>query len=356
MSAYAYKATPRQIREYLVDCYEAQVTTMISGSPGVGKSAAVHQFARDYGLKLIDHRVSTSLPEDFSGLPDLSGNKATFKPFDFLPIQGDPVPEGYEGWLLFLDEFNSGKKDIQAAAYKLILDRMTGQHKLHDKVVIVCAGNLATDRAIVTNLSTAMQSRLIHLEVELNFKEFLEDVAIPQKWDSRVVAYLNYKPGNLFDFRPDHNEKTFCCPRTWDFMQRLIKGKTFNTVQTPNGGEVYTMNLKAPLYAGAITSGVAVEFMQFTKIGQNMPTIKEILGDPKGTRIPHEPEIRWCTITHVVEHIKEETFEDLSTYINRFDANFRVLFFRSLLVHQPKLRHHPVFSGAMLELARYLND
>ncbi|QWY83491.1 ATPase domain-containing protein [Rhizobium phage RHph_X2_28B] len=356
MTIHAYKCNSRQIKDYLIDCYEAQVTPFIQSSPGMGKSALVHAFADEYGLELIDHRLSTSLPEDLSGLPDLSGEKAKFKPFDFLPIKGDPVPKNKEGWLLFLDEFNSAKKEVQAAAYKLILDRMTGQHKLHEKVVIVCAGNLATDRAIVNPLSTAMQSRVIHLEMELIFKIFMQDVAIPQMWDPRVMAYLNYKEDDLMDFKPDHNDKTFCCPRTWDFTQRLIKGKTFNTVQKEDGTYYFEMDNKAPLLAGTITSGKAVSFIRFSEIGQKMPTIREIVNDPKGTPVPMEPEIRWCTITHVVEKLQEDTFENIATYINRFDANFRVLFFRSLLVHQPKLRHHPVLASAALELAKYLND
>src|SRR6185437_5875943 len=157
--------------------------------------------AREYGLQLIDHRLSTSAPEDLSCLPRFREDGiATFAPFDTFPTDDMPIPEGKQGWLLFLDEFNSASKMVQAAAYKLVLDRMVGQRKLHPNVVIVAAGNLSTDRAIVNPISTAMQSLLIHLTMELDFNEFIEDVALPQQWDGRIIAYLNYKKSALHDF------------------------------------------------------------------------------------------------------------------------------------------------------------
>ena len=49
-------------------------------------------------------------------------------------------PQLYDGWLIFLDELTSAPKHLQAPAYKLILDRMIGTHKLHPRVVIAAAG------------------------------------------------------------------------------------------------------------------------------------------------------------------------------------------------------------------------
>src|SRR5690606_8713131 len=129
---------------------------------------------------------------------------------DLFPTEDTPVPEGFDGWGLFLDEFNSAPKGVQAAAYKLTLDRMTGQHKLHERVAMVLAGNLSTDRAITNPISTAMQSRVVHLLMEINFEEWYYDVALKENYDPRIIAFLNYKNSYLMDFRPDHNENTFC--------------------------------------------------------------------------------------------------------------------------------------------------
>lgn len=35
---------------------------------------------------------------------------------NLFPLKGSKIPEGYEGWLIFLDEFMSADKFTQAAA------------------------------------------------------------------------------------------------------------------------------------------------------------------------------------------------------------------------------------------------
>lgn len=339
----AYSCTPRQTKAFVIRCMATGLVPFIQSSPAMGKSAIVAAIAQEYNLKLIDHRLSTSAPEDLSGLPHFQEGKASFVPFDTFPVEDTPLPEGKQGWLLFLDEFNSASKMVQAAAYKLVLDKMVGQKNLHPRVVIVCAGNLSTDRAIVNPISTAMQSRLIHLTMELNHKEFMEDVAFPQKWDSRIIAFLSYKPSLLHDFRPDHNEKTFCAPRTWEFMNKLIKGQPVTEEE-------------APLYAGAITSGVAVDFITFTKVFDSLPKLKEIVKDPEGTALPADSATRYATITHLIEHLDEDNFSPVATYVNRLPAEFRVLFFRAMMIQKPQLRGHTAFRQALVELSRYLHD
>jgi len=345
MSLDMYNCTPKLAREAIIDCIQAGLVPMLKGSPGTGKSAGVHAIGEDFNLHLIDHRISTSTPVDFTGLPRFDADgKARFSPFaDIFPTEDMTPPEGKDGWLLFLDEFNSGEEDVQAAAYKLVLDRKVGQYKLHPKVAIVLAGNLATDKAIVKNLSTAMQSRIVHLKLELDFNEFMRDVAIPQKWDPRVIAYLNYKPKMLFDFKPDHNDETFCCPRTWDFLQRMIKDKQVEDRKTPQ-------------YGGTITSGVAVDFVQFTKVYSSVIKIADVVRNPQAAAIPHDSSARWATISHLASQVTDADLAPVAEYADRYEMSFRILFYRMLMMQHPTLRSNPVFARSMVELSRYLND
>lgn len=343
-----YRCSPRKIKQYVTECLYAGLVPYVQSSPGMGKSTIMKNVANELQLKMIDHRLSTSAPEDLSGLPEFYNTKeghrmAHFVPFaDLFPIEGTEKPEGMEGWMLFLDEFNAAPKSVQAAAYKLILDKMVGQHKLHENVVLTAAGNLSTDRAITNPISTAMQSRVIHLEMEINFEEWLMDVAIPENYDTRIIAYLSQFPSKLMDFRPEHNEKTFCCPRTWEFTNRLIRNKEVK-------------DATATLLAGTITSGVAVDFTQFTRVFHNLVTINEIRADPSNCRIPQDVGSKWAIISHMMEKITEDNFDDLSVYADRFSVDFRILFYRFTLKRKPELRQHPVFIRAMSTLSRYLN-
>ena len=339
-----YRCKPRKLRELMIDVIEAGLVPYVTSSPGMGKSAITHSVAAEFNLKMIDHRLSTSTPEDMTGLPRFNEHgEATFAPFaELFPLDYTPLPDGKDGWMLFLDEFSSAPKSIQAPAYKLILDRMTGQKKLNSNVAIVAAGNLATDRAIVNPISTALQSRMVHLELELDFDEWLMDVALKQNYDKRIIAFLSQYPSKLMDFKPDHHDKTFCCPRTWEFMNKLVSGKSM-----PDD--------KAPLYAGTITSGVAVELIQFTKVFNSMVKVEDILRDPENTLLPGDNATRWAVISSMMEKISEKTFDNLAVYANRFPLDFRILFFRSTMVRNAELRKHPAFAKAMSELTKYLS-
>jgi hypothetical protein len=338
-----YKCTPRQMRGYIMDIFYAGLVPYVRSSPGMGKSSIFRSISDELNLKMIDHRLSTSDPTDLSGLPQFVNSKARFTPFDELfPLEDSEIPDGKDGWMVFLDEFNAAAKPVQSASYKLILDKMVGQRKLHPNVVLGMAGNLDTDRAITNMISTAMQSRVIHLEMEISFREFMEDVALKFNWDSRIIAYLNQYESKLMDFRPDHNERTFCCPRTWEFTNKLISGRDVK-------------DSTATLLAGTITSGVAVDFVQFCQLWTKLITVRQIVNDPRGTEVPYNNSLKWATIAHMMEKVEEDIFDDLCTYANRFSLDFRILFYRSTMVRHPHLRKHPAFAKAMIELSRYLN-
>ena len=338
MTDNVYTVTPRLAKELIIDILEGGCVPFLQSSPGMGKSALMASVAQHLGLYMIDHRLSTSLPEDLNGMPDLSGPKAVFKPFDIFPVLGDEVPKGYEGFMLFFDEMNSATRNVQAAAYKPILDRFLGQTKLHEKCIVTSAGNLQTDKAIVNALSTAMKSRVITLKMELNFDEFMEDVAIPQQWDGREIAYLSYRGlGSLMNFNPAVDTDTFACPRTWDFMQKIIKGKEI-------------VEYKLPMYAGTVGDGEALDFVNFSKIYQDLPKFEDILREPNSTPVPTATNLKWATVVHVVERTKKENFDKVHIYIDRFAEDFQVLCYRMLMKYQPGLRTHPLFAKVMVGL------
>ena len=108
--------TPAQVYTEVLTCISAGLTPMVTSSPGLGKSSIIQKLAKDYKLKLLDFRLSQCTPEDLQGYPMRDGNKATFTPFDIFPLEGEEIPDGYQGWLLFLDELTSAPKGVQAAA------------------------------------------------------------------------------------------------------------------------------------------------------------------------------------------------------------------------------------------------
>lgn len=107
-----------QAKAMLIRCMRAHLVPMLAGSPGCGKSAIVKEIAHEYGLKVIDVRLAQADPTDLLGLPMFNKDtgKASYAPLGTFPIAGDEIPPGFNGWLVFLDEFSSAPKAVQAAA------------------------------------------------------------------------------------------------------------------------------------------------------------------------------------------------------------------------------------------------
>lgn len=337
-----FKVTPSTARQDLIDCMEAGLVPFLTSSPGLGKSSIAVQIANDFNLEVIDVRLSQCTPEDLMGLPMREGNKAFFASFNMFPTEDMEVPPGKNGWLLLLDEFNSAPKTVQAASYKIVLDGMVGQAKLHEDVYIIAAGNLATDRAIVNQLSTAMQSRVVHLEMEANLKDFM-DYAVKADFDSRILGFLEFQPSKLHSFKPDHNDKTFACPRTWEFASRLIKGKPLE-------------RLSLPLLAGTLSEGVAVELHTFIKEFQHLPRYEQILESPKTLAIPPEPSTKYALITMLADKVVYDDLDKIFQFVERLPAEFQAVFFRTLYRKDPKFKKSQFFSSNINKLTRFLYD
>jgi len=58
------KINSKEAVKFIIAAMKANLVTMISGSPGIGKSAIVQQIADQYNLELIDVRLSQCDPTD----------------------------------------------------------------------------------------------------------------------------------------------------------------------------------------------------------------------------------------------------------------------------------------------------
>ena len=321
-----------ELKEDIIDIMKAKLVPMIVGSPGIGKSDVIRSVAKMFNLKVIDMRLSQCDPTDMLGFPTHNGSRMGYAPPEHFPLEGDPLPKkadgtSYAGWLLFLDEFSSAPLAVQAAGYKLVLDRNVGVYSLHSKCAMVCAGNKESDGAIVNRMSTAMQSRLIHLELEADVKSWVE-WATENKIDHRIVSYIEGAPGNLHQFDPNHNDKTFACPRTWEFASKLIDGKEVN-------------DRMLNLLIGTLSAGVAHGFTAYLTYCADLPSIADILQKPDDIEIPDDTALLFATSHMVAAYLEEPTSDRLIRYIDRLPLEFGVTCVRASVKRDKNLLKVP---------------
>jgi len=248
-----------------------------------------------------------------------------------FPLEGDALPtelrkdekgteyvHEYAGWLLLLDEMNHADRSVQKAAYKVVLDKQIGEFNIHKNCAIACAGNLDTDNAMVEEMSTALQSRLVHLELAVDVDQWIE-WATSNGIDHRITSYIKYKPDNLYRFQPDHDDKTYASPRTWEFCSRIIKSE-----------ERIERDL-LPLLAGTISEGVAREFFGYSQIYRQLLTVPQIAANPMGVTVPEEPDVLYALTGTIAHNATEVNIGPLMEFVQRIPVEFQVTCLREIV-------------------------
>jgi MoxR-like ATPase len=252
---------------------DADLPVFFWGPPGIGKSAIVRQAAERRGWteanrRFIDVRLSQMEPVDLRGLPvpDLVAGKTVWLPPAWLPFEGSDWPD--EG-ALFLDEASSAAPSVQAAAYQLVLDRRLGEARMKRGWRLALAGNRVSDGGVAFRLAMPLANRMLHLVREApDLSEWTQWALTQGRIDPLIVGFLQFRPPLLFTFNEalKARESAFATPRSWEMTSRLLAG-------APEKERA----LLEPLIAGAVGAGVAMEFMAWLNLKDELPDLDALL-------------------------------------------------------------------------------
>lgn len=331
---------------------EADNVLLITSQPAVGKSSMIKQVAKEKELLLIDLRLTQVQPADLLGFPKIfeemkaDGSivfKSQYASMDVFPTESTELPinpetgNPYKGFLLFFDELTSADKYIQAASYRLILDRELGNgEKLHPLCRIVAAGNRMQDNAIVNKMGTAIKSRLVHVEMELNRKEFIayvEEQVQKDLWHPLMLGFLKFRPNLINNFDPKKEVVTFSSPRTLHMLSNLLMN-----------GLLDEPNTKIVLNAvyGSIGEAAGSEFYSFLQVLHELPDINEIVANPKTANIPSNNGAKFAIGAYLSSRINASNVEAIITYIERIEEKDLVVTnYRMLVGKYPELAFNP---------------
>jgi hypothetical protein len=198
-------------------------------------------------------------PTDLKGIPffDKQNHEAVWAKPNFLPK--DPDSKG----ILFLDEINTAPPSVQASAYQLVLDRKVGDYELPKGWSIVAAGNNESDRGVVYRMPPPLANRFVHLDMEVDFEDW-KAWAYEAGIDASVIGFLNFEKEKIFLFDPSKNEKSFPTPRSWEYVDKVIKTKL-------------SSNLLYDTIAGAVGRESATAFLAFRAVMDDLPDIESVV-------------------------------------------------------------------------------
>lgn len=306
---------------------EQKVPTFLWGAPGIGKSSIIKEISHAKNIGFIDLRLSLMDPTDLKGIPfyDKESHTALWAPPAFLPSEGEGI--------LFLDELNSAPPSVQSSAYQLVLDRQVGEYKLPDGWAIVAAGNREGDRGVTYRMPSPLANRFVHFEMEVDVEDWRE-WAFSHAIDPRIIAYITYKKEHLFTFDAKSDAKSFATPRSWEFVNNILKG-------------AISPSLLLGTLSGAVGKDVAVSFLSFIKVMERLPDIERILTSGAG-EYSDEVDVLYALASGIVSRYyadpSEQHLENIITYTLGLKSEFAVMIIQDLQRSGVSMEHLKPFA------------
>lgn len=274
-------------------------SVMLWGAPGIGKSQAIRQIAKEIEentrkkVSVTDVRLLLFNPIDLRGIPTANADKTLavwLKPQIFQMDSSKNVIN-----ILFLDEISAAPQSVQAAAYQITLDRVIGEHKLPDNCIVIAAGNRTTDKSVAFKMPKALANRVLHIEVEGSFNSWKE-WAVRNGINDKVIGFLSFRRNYLMGFDSSSDDLAFATPRSWEMVSKLL-----NHVNS-DVDKMYS------LIAGLVGCGVAVEFRTWAKVYRELPNIKDIF-DGNMPRLPSNADAMYALTAAMVAYAREHKTE-----------------------------------------------
>lgn len=322
--------TPRELTSFLIAAIAARLPVLITGAPGIGKSDIVAQAADIAGCDLILSHPAVADPTDAKGLPWVVDGQATFLPFGELRRALDAT----KPTVWFLDDLGQASAAVQASYMQLLLARRVNGHVLSDQVTFVAATNRRTDRAGVSGILEPVKSRFGSIvELEPTIDDWCK-WAIDHDVPPVLLAYLRFQPDCLSQFTASADLVNCPMPRTWSHVAKIL-------------GLGLSAGIQHAAIAGAVGEGAAVQFSAFLRMYAELPSIDQILIDPKSVKIPDQPATLYAVATAVAHRTTDANFGRVAQFVQRLvddtKGEFGVLLLRDVMQRCPSVTQTTAF-------------
>jgi hypothetical protein len=320
--------------------YESGTSTHLIGPPGVGKTEAIeHDFVpaleAHFGEKF--GWCDLVLPE--YDAPDLRGFLIPTKDKDGNPTSFFTRPsvipsaqylKDHPRGVMFLDERNQADQLLQKAVAASVHKKRFGDFYLPEGWRVISASNRQADGSGVGKSLKHLVNRERTIQIEPNVTAWAI-WAEARGIHPMLVAFAKARPNIVFNDVVPKEEGPFCTPRSFVSAAKLISLVAGVDAQGNPNMKIPNNGIMMQLVGGDISDKAAAELFAYLKVADDLPTIDEILADPKGCKCPKELSAAYAGVQMTIHYAKPDNIDKLWTFCERMPKELQTSACKSLV-------------------------
>jgi len=232
-----YEVSQSEAKSVLALALDAGVQAVLWGSPGVGKTCFLKQYAEREGRHIEILIGSIHQPQDILGFP-MKDNRGQIPTTTFAPPQWALRLAEAERPILFLDELNCCPLAVQAALLNVVQFLRVGEFELGENVSVVAACNPTDQNTASFDLTPPLANRFIHVPFMADPKGFTKGIVggwddetptLPATWRENIPearglvgGYIYARPEMLLRMENQELGQAWPSPRTWEMLALLV--------------------------------------------------------------------------------------------------------------------------------------
>lgn len=301
------------------------IVPMIWGPPGIGKTQTVGAVARKLGAGLRTIVTSTYEPTDIGGVPmpvTVEGATRYVRylvakwAWDATVESGNNAPI-----ILFFDDLATAHEQVQAACYRVFLEKVIGDLELHENVRVYGAGNRPEDNAATHNMPTPLANRMMHLYATYSPDSWV-NWAVDNGVHHWLVSYIRTHGQQLCTFDADASEKAMATPRTLHMLS-----DTLLALESAGMNNDRHADIRFRVTAGLVSKGWATNFFHFVKVAERAIGPQQIIKDPEKAPLPKELDLAHVTVAACERWLKDhkEDWAPILKYTLRLEPEVGII-------------------------------
>ena len=338
-----FKVEIDSYKEMLLVHYNTKIPLYIYGPPGIGKSQIPIQIFSaisttknktfiqwadttfeqkleairnpDKYFVYVDVRMAQADVGDLRGLPKFANNNEflEYSPTSWAVYFSKKGADG----VLFFDELNQAAPIIQSQCFQVILDRTISDMRLSDDVFIMAAGNRASDKASVFNMSFPLKDRFSEIELTVD-DEAWREYAVTCGINPHLIAFIAWKPSCLYR-PPSGTEDKGSTPRGVFRASKLIE--KYDDIRHP---------MIRTLVSSAVGEAFSYEFGGYVSAVGKID-LEMLLANPKRVKELTTPDMRYAICGLLGEHVRKTADTDVKrmaamySIVHNMEIDFAVI-------------------------------